>query len=96
MFHRLGVPFHSWRISHAKHHASTGHISLEQVYVPKTRSELGLKPLDPSREEDLYGSRVSEEIKKEMWEAVGETPLGTALNVFMYLVRTASYVGLPR
>ncbi|KAK4698789.1 hypothetical protein P7C70_g7480, partial [Phenoliferia sp. Uapishka_3] len=33
------VPYHSWRISHAKHHAATGHMSREEVFVPATRSE---------------------------------------------------------
>ena len=85
-FRRLGVPFHSWRISHAKHHASTGHVSLEQVYVPRTRSEVGLKPFDPNGEEDLNGSRVTDEVKEEFWEAVGESPLATAFKVVSYLV----------
>ncbi|KAI9144489.1 delta-12 desaturase [Paraphysoderma sedebokerense] len=35
----LLVPFHSWRITHAKHHKSTGHLSKDQVFVPMTRSE---------------------------------------------------------
>jgi omega-6 fatty acid desaturase (delta-12 desaturase) len=30
----LLVPYHPWRISHAKHHASTGHIDEDQVFVP--------------------------------------------------------------
>src|SRR5882762_10285733 len=42
---RLGIPYHSWRISHAKHHASTAHMTQDQVYVPWTRSELKLPPL---------------------------------------------------
>ncbi|KAF9023336.1 delta-12 fatty acid desaturase protein [Hymenopellis radicata] len=82
----LGVPYHSWRISHGKHHASTGHVSLEQVYVPPTRSEVGLKPIDASRDEDLLGSRVSDEVKKELWEAVGESPLANAWGVASYLL----------
>ncbi|KZV80642.1 hypothetical protein EXIGLDRAFT_845379, partial [Exidia glandulosa HHB12029] len=28
----LGVPYHSWRITHAKHHASTGHVYQDQVF----------------------------------------------------------------
>ncbi|KAF8208865.1 oleoyl phosphatidylcholine desaturase [Mycena galopus ATCC 62051] len=57
----LGVPYHSWRITHAKHHASTGHMTQDQVFVPPTRSEKGLKPFDPKRE-DLQGASVTEEI----------------------------------
>ncbi|ORY08245.1 delta-12 fatty acid desaturase [Basidiobolus meristosporus CBS 931.73] len=38
----LLVPYHSWRISHSKHHKATGHMTRDQVFVPSTRSELGL------------------------------------------------------
>lgn len=37
------VPYHSWRISHAKHHKSTGHLDRDMVFVPKTRSVLASK-----------------------------------------------------
>ncbi|GAA5916350.1 uncharacterized protein JCM6883_002640 [Sporobolomyces salmoneus] len=37
----LLVPYHSWRISHAKHHASTGNLEKDQVFVPKTLEQLG-------------------------------------------------------
>lgn len=37
----LLVPYHSWRISHGRHHAATGHVTRDEVFVPKTRSELG-------------------------------------------------------
>ncbi|SCZ91642.1 BZ3500_MvSof-1268-A1-R1_Chr5-1g07576 [Microbotryum saponariae] len=33
------VPYHSWRISHAKHHAATGHMTRDEVFVPATKSE---------------------------------------------------------
>lgn len=81
----LGVPYHSWRITHAKHHASTGHMTQDQVFVPSTRSDLGLPPLDPARE-DLLGSRVTEEVKKELWEALGDSPIGAILSPASYLI----------
>ncbi|KAJ7573702.1 delta-12 fatty acid desaturase protein [Mycena floridula] len=81
----LGVPYHSWRITHAKHHASTGHMTQDQVWVPKTRSDKKLKPLDISRE-DRLGARVSDEVKKEMWEALGDSPIGAAIGAAMYLL----------
>ncbi|KAF5382612.1 hypothetical protein D9615_002968 [Tricholomella constricta] len=81
----LGVPYHSWRITHAKHHASTGHMTQDQVFVPATRSDLGLPPLDPSRE-DRLGSRVTEEVKKELWEAIGDSPIGAVLGSASYLL----------
>ncbi|KAG0050895.1 linoleoyl-CoA desaturase activity protein [Gryganskiella cystojenkinii] len=38
----LLVPYHSWRISHSKHHKATGHMTKDQVFVPKTRTQVGL------------------------------------------------------
>jgi omega-6 fatty acid desaturase (delta-12 desaturase) len=32
------VPYHSWRISHSKHHAATGHATRDEVFVPRTAS----------------------------------------------------------
>lgn len=82
----VGVPYHSWRVTHAKHHASTGHMTQDQVFVPSTRSEVGLPPFDPTRE-DLLGSRVTEEVKKELYEALGDSPIGAVLRPASYLVR---------
>ncbi|KAG6812198.1 hypothetical protein H0H92_003934 [Tricholoma furcatifolium] len=70
----LGVPYHSWRISHAKHHASTCHMTQDQVFVPWTRKEMGAPEFDTTGE-DLLGSSVSKAIKKELWEALGDSPL---------------------
>lgn len=83
---RLGVPYYAWRITHAKHHASTGHMTQDQVFVPPTRSDRGLPPLDPTRE-DRLGSQVTEEVKKEMREALGDSPIGTIIGSASYLVR---------
>jgi len=39
IFHSvLLVPYHSWRISHAKHHRSTCDIERDEVFLPKKRS----------------------------------------------------------
>ncbi|KAF8917067.1 fatty acid desaturase [Mucidula mucida] len=81
----LGVPYHSWRITHGKHHASTGHMTQDQVFVPSTRTERGLKPFDSSKE-DLLGSRVTEEVKRELWEALGDSPIGATLGPASYLL----------
>ncbi|KAI0726295.1 delta12-fatty acid desaturase [Fomitopsis betulina] len=81
----LGVPYHSWRITHSKHHASTGHMTQDQVFVPKTRSQLGLPPLDPEQE-DLRGSSVTEEIKQELLEALGDSPMGATIGILTYLL----------
>ena len=85
LFSSLGVPYHAWRITHSKHHASTGHMTQDQVFVPSTRSQLGLRPFDPSKE-DLLGARVISEVKQEMWEALGDSPIGAVLGSASYLV----------
>ncbi|KAJ6631060.1 fatty acid desaturase-domain-containing protein [Mycena sp. CBHHK59/15] len=85
----LGVPYHSWRISHAKHHAATGHMTQDQVFVPWTRSQVGLPPLDPVGD-DILGANVSEAVQKELWEAIGDSPIGASLQCAFYLL-----AGLP-
>lgn len=61
-------------------------MTLDQVFVPHTRSDRGLPPLDPTRE-DRLGSQVTEEVKREMWEALGDSPIGTIFGSASYLVR---------
>ncbi|KAF8189814.1 fatty acid desaturase-domain-containing protein [Mycena galopus ATCC 62051] len=85
----LGVPYHSWRISHAKHHAATGHMTQDQVFIPWTRSQMGLPPLDSARD-DVLGSSVSQAVQNEMWEALSDTPIAAFSRCIFYLV-----AGLP-
>lgn len=35
----LLVPYHAWRISHAKHHKSTGNMELDEVFIPHKSSD---------------------------------------------------------
>ena len=58
----------------------------DQVFVPKTRSTLGLPPLDPVKE-DPIGRSISDEVKQELWEALGDSPIGNTLNSMAILVR---------
>lgn len=58
---------------------------LDQVFVPKTRTQLGLPPLDLTKE-DLHGASVTEEVKQELWEALGDSPIGASLGVASYVV----------
>lgn len=81
----LGVPYQAWRITHAKHHASTGHMTQDQVFVPPTRSQVGLPLLNVAKE-DRLGSRVSEEVKREFKEALGDSPIGAMIGSATYLV----------
>lgn len=39
----LLVPYYSWQITHAKHHHHTNHMTKDQVFVPETRSGMGLE-----------------------------------------------------
>ena len=57
----------------------------DQVFVPRTRSELGLPPFDPSKE-DLAGSSVAEEVQKELYDALGDSPIGAIYGSLRYLV----------
>ena len=90
IYHRksgsLGVPYHAWRITHAQHHASTGHMTQDQVHVPKTRSQRGLPPFNPEKE-DLAGASISDDVSKELWEALGDSPIGAVFQSLGYLVR---------
>lgn len=57
----------------------------DQVFVPKTRSQLGLPALNPAGE-DLQGSSVTDEVMKELYEAIGDSPIGAMWGSFTYLV----------
>lgn len=59
----------------------------DQVWLPKTRSELGLPPFDPTKE-DLLGSSVTQEVYNELWEALGDSPIGATFGTMTYLVRS--------
>lgn len=63
----LLVPYHAWRISHARHHAATGHMTRDEVFVPRTREQRGLLPLRPAEpaENDDDFLAVPETEKKE-------------------------------
>ncbi|KAF8526151.1 fatty acid desaturase-domain-containing protein [Gautieria morchelliformis] len=81
----LGVPYHSWRITHGKHHATTAHLTSDQVFVPRTRAQLKLPKFQASKE-DLAGSTVAEEVQKELRDAFGDSPIGAALGAASYLI----------
>jgi omega-6 fatty acid desaturase / acyl-lipid omega-6 desaturase (Delta-12 desaturase) len=61
-------------------------MNLDQVFVPKTRSERGLPPLDNAKDDQL-GLNVSTEVMDEMWEALGDSPLSAAFWGACQLVR---------
>lgn len=57
----------------------------DQVFVPATRSDVGLPLLNVAKE-DRLGSRVSEEVKRELKEALGDSPIGAIISSATYLV----------
>ncbi|CAD6583543.1 MAG: hypothetical protein CYPHOPRED_002390 [Cyphobasidiales sp. Tagirdzhanova-0007] len=75
IFHSaLLVPYHSWRISHARHHAATGSMERDEVFVPRTRSELGIKPESQVVEESTF---------EKMDELFEDAPLWSLINVVL-------------
>jgi len=60
----LWTPYFSWRISHHRHHSNHASMERDEVYVPKTRSDLGLPQEKPGETIDYD-------------EILGDTPLYT-------------------
>ena len=59
----LWTPYFSWKISHHRHHCNHASMERDEVYVPKTRADLGIPDL-PSHEIDWN-------------EIFGDTPIYT-------------------
>jgi omega-6 fatty acid desaturase (delta-12 desaturase) len=57
----------------------------DQVFVPRTRSQFGLPPLNPDGE-NLLGSSIKTEVLKELQEAVGDSPIGALFGAASYLI----------
>ncbi|EIM85226.1 uncharacterized protein STEHIDRAFT_59242 [Stereum hirsutum FP-91666 SS1] len=69
----LWTPYFSWSISHHRHHANHGSMERDEVYVPKTRSDLGIPP-EPRPQSDGHASTTSPINYAEYFE---DTPLYT-------------------
>ncbi|CAM9189398.1 unnamed protein product [Discosporangium mesarthrocarpum] len=54
----LLVPYHSWRITHGKHHNNTGSCENDEVFCPYTRSDCDAKPLN--KEESVLEEMVQD------------------------------------
>jgi omega-6 fatty acid desaturase (delta-12 desaturase) len=57
----------------------------DQVFVPPTRSQRGLPPLNPDGE-SLSGASINQEVMKELYDALGDSPIGATLGSASYLV----------
>ena len=51
----LLVPYHSWRISHGKHHNNTGSCENDEVFAPSTRSDWAKEMLRETPLAQAYG-----------------------------------------
>lgn len=71
----LLVPFHSWRITHAQHHAATCHMSRDQAFVPYTRSQLGLAPLGEKASKKEVQGALSSNLYEKMDDLLEDAPL---------------------
>ncbi|KAL1743198.1 fatty acid desaturase-domain-containing protein [Schizophyllum fasciatum] len=60
----LWTPYFSWKISHHRHHSNHASMERDEVYVPKTRADLGLPPAKEVRKVDYD-------------EILGDTPMYT-------------------
>lgn len=72
----LLVPYHSWRISHARHHAATGHLTRDEVFVPRTRAQKGMLPLQPAESAASTDAQDDATVERELHS--GETKTAAA------------------
>ena len=62
----LLVPYFAWKITHGMHHAHTGHMQKDMVFVPKTREQ--------------FASKVGK-LTHEISELCEDTPIATAVTL---------------
>ena len=77
----LLVPYHAWRISHARHHAGTGHMERDEVFVPRTREQNGRLPLIPPGQSEHV--KKSEEFGPWLAELLEDMPLYNMLEILI-------------
>lgn len=70
----LLVPYHSWRISHARHHAATGHLTRDEVFVPRTRAQRNKLPLRPAEVHAATSSSDDEDDQQVTQQLLSSTP----------------------
>jgi fatty acid desaturase len=84
----LWTPYFSWRLSHARHHATHASIEKDEVYVPKTRSDLGIPQHSTVLVHGADGQVKEEEID---WEEIFEdTPIYT-----LYMLLRQQFLAFP-
>jgi fatty acid desaturase len=87
VFHSaLLVPYHSWRISHARHHAATGHMTRDQVFVPKTRTQRGLPPAHEEEKSESAFEKADKIFEDAPIWVLGNLALQQVGTVFIWTV----------
>ncbi|KAJ1957724.1 hypothetical protein GGI12_004943 [Dipsacomyces acuminosporus] len=81
----LLVPYYSWRHTHSQHHKHSNHIHLDEVFVPKTKSQLGLQD-KPSTPAWIADSVFEDSPIYSVYQLVAQSLFGWPL----YLYRNAS------
>lgn len=78
-----------WWLSLLTRSLWTGHLERDEIFVPRTRTELGYPAFENGRE-NLEGTHVvpsrQDELAKAIGEAVGETPLVVLSHLIFYQV----------
>ncbi|KAG8873843.1 hypothetical protein FRB97_006412 [Tulasnella sp. 331] len=74
----IGVPYFSWKITHKHHHANTSHLQNDYPYVPYTRSEWNLPPVNEEKE-NMEGTFVAEDLQHEFSEHLEYSPVFSAV-----------------
>ncbi|CED84978.1 Delta 12 fatty acid desaturase [Phaffia rhodozyma] len=94
IFHSIWmVPYHSWRISHGKHHAACGSATRDEVFAARTRSDRKLPAFNPDKE-DFFGMEVSEDRQHETHSAITEAFSDAPIVVLARLIGHQIF-GLP-
>jgi len=88
----LLVPYHSWRISHARHHAATGHCTRDEVFVPRTASDLGINKPEGGfdKHAESWASKADDLLEDSPAYVFARVVAQQLLGFPMYLIRNAS------
>jgi omega-6 fatty acid desaturase (delta-12 desaturase) len=81
----LLVPYHSWRITHGRHHAATAHMTRDEVHVPKTASQLKI-----TAPENGFAGNVDDLLEDAPLYAFVSLVAQQLVGWPMYLLRNAS------
>ncbi|MBW0532478.1 hypothetical protein O181_072193 [Austropuccinia psidii MF-1] len=79
----LLVPHFSWKISHAHHHAANGHMTRDQVFIPKTRSQRGLPPLPINASKAERDGTLPASFYQKIDNSLEDAPIKNLFSLFL-------------